>query len=53
MSSSSDLLRFNGRSSSGRDLKSVYLIRGTLQEVEMLPTLSLFPPKGAVWSDFF
>ena len=36
------------QSSSGRELKSVYLMRATLQEVENFPTLSYFHPKGCL-----
>ena len=36
----------DGQSSSGRELKSVYSTRTTLQEVRILPTLVYFHPKG-------
>ena len=34
------------RSSSGRELKSVYVVRATLQEVGIFPPLVYFHPKG-------
>ena len=40
--SSSDLRHSDDRSSSGRELKSVYSMRVTLKEVEILPTLVYF-----------
>ena len=40
--SSSNFWHFDGRSSSGRELKSVYLTRATLQEVGILHTLVYF-----------
>ena len=44
--SSSDFWHSNGWSSLGRELKSVYSTRATLQEVEILLTLVYFHPKG-------
>ena len=46
VASSSDFRRFNGRSSSGRELKFVYSTRATLQEVKIFHTLGYFHPKG-------
>ena len=40
--SSSHFWHSNGRSPSGRELKSVYLTRATLQEVGILHTLVYF-----------
>ena len=40
--------RFDGRSLSGKELKSVYSTRPTLQEVGILPTLVYFHPKGCL-----
>ena len=45
--SSSDFWRFDGRSSSGRELKSFYSTRSMLQEVGILHTLVYFHPKGS------
>ena len=39
---------FDGRSSSGRELKPVYSTRATLQEVGTLPILDYFHPKGCL-----
>ena len=55
--SSSNLWRFDGRSSSGRELKSIYSTRVTLQEVEIFLLLLiafLFGPvfKGTGWGLF-
>ena len=44
--SSSDFRCFDGRSSSCQELKSVYAMRATLQEVGSLPTLVYFHPQG-------
>ena len=49
--SSSDLRRFNGRSLPGRELKSIYSTRATLQKVEILSTWFIFTLR-AVWSNF-
>ena len=49
--SSSDLRRFDGRSLPGRELKSIYSMRATLQKVEILPTWFIFTLR-AVWSNF-
>ena len=46
--SSSDFRCFKGRSSSGRELKSIYSTRATLQEVGILPPLVYFHPKGCL-----
>ena len=48
VASSSSLRRSNGRSSSGRDLKSVYTTRATLQDVEILPTLVYSTIRGCL-----
>ena len=42
--SPSDFKRFDGRSSSGQGLKSVYSTRAMLQEVGILPPLVYFHP---------
>ena len=46
VASLSDFLPFNGRSSLGPELKSVYATRATLQEVGILPPLGYFHHKG-------
>ena len=38
--------RSDGRNFSNKEVKSVYLMRATLQEVEIIPTLVYFHPKG-------
>ena len=45
IASSSDLRCSDGRSSLGRELKFVYSMKATLQEVGILPTLVYFHPK--------
>ena len=40
--------RSDSRSSLGQELKSVYSMRATVQEVEILPTLVYFYPKGCL-----
>ena len=47
--SSYDFWLSDGRSSSGQELKSVYSMRATLQEVEILPTLVYFHLRGLVF----
>ena len=49
--SSSDLRRFDDRNSSDQKVKSIYSMRATLQEIEILPPLVYFTIR-AVWPDF-
>ena len=45
--------RFDGRSSLGRELKSIYSMRATLEEVWTLPTLSYLHHKGCLAGCYF
>ena len=51
--SSYDLRHSDGQSSSDRELKFIYSMRATLQEVGILHTLVYFHPKGYLAVFFF